>query len=381
MRVARVEWAGFALPFRAPFPTAHGIETHRRGLLIWARLEDGTVGLGEASPLPSFGGGDLEGAGSALAAAGPTLEGLSVEDALARLASLQSAAARFGLETALLAASGRARGRRLAELLTSGQDGTADPVAERVPVNATVGGVGRDEAATAAARAVEAGFRTVKLKVAVTPSVADEVERVAAVRAAIGAGARLRLDANEGWEVDRAVAVLRACAPLDVELVEQPVKAGDLAGLAAVRRAVGIPIAADEAVRDELAARAVLAADAADLLVIKPTIVGGLRAGRRIAELAAAAGRAAIVTTALEAGVGIAAGLHLAASLGPAAGAPTRAHGLATGALLESDLLSPPLEPRRGEMALPGGPGLGVALDPAALARWASAAGREATAC
>src|SRR5439155_5265478 len=111
VRVARVEWAAFGLPFRAPFPTAHGVETRRRGLLIWARLADGTVGVGEASPLPSFGGGDLEGAASALAAARPALEGRSLVEALARLAELPSAAARFGLVTALRGACGAPAGR------------------------------------------------------------------------------------------------------------------------------------------------------------------------------------------------------------------------------------------------------------------------------
>ena len=208
------------------------------------------------------------------------------------------------------------------------------------------------------------------------PGPADEVERIAAVRAAIGPAVWLRLDANEGWGVERAIAVLRACAALDLELVEQPVPADDLAGLAAVRRAVEVPIAADEAVRDEASALALLAADAADLLIVKPTIVGGLRAGLRIAAAAAAAGRGAIVTSALEAGVGVAAALQLAASLGPA----DRAHGLATGALLAGDLLARPLAIVDGRLALPSAAGLGVELDRAALARWSDRQ-REARAC
>jgi L-alanine-DL-glutamate epimerase-like enolase superfamily enzyme len=103
------------------------------------------------------------------------------------------------------------------------------------------------------------------------------------------------------------------------------------------------------------------------VLVVKPARVGGIRAARRIAEVAAAGGVATVVSTLFESGVGIAAALHLAAAV-PGEG---RAHGLATADLLASDLLARPLPVRAGAMAVPRGPGLGVELDEVALDRYA----------
>ncbi len=105
---------------------------------------------------------------------------------------------------------------------------------------------------------------------------------------------------------------------------------------------------------------------AASVLVVKPMVVGGLRPARRIVELAEEAGVGTIVTTTIDAGVGVAAALHLAATLPE--GSP--ACGLATGSLLADDLIVRPLAVRDGSMLLPDGPGLGVELDEAKLARY-----------
>jgi len=95
-------------------------------------------------------------------------------------------------------------------------------------------------------------------------------------------------------------------------------------------------------------------------------VVGGLRQGCRIIELAAGAGVGAVVTTALESGVGAAAALHLAATLPP----DSPACGLATGSLLAADLIRRPLVARCGRMELPERPGLGIELDERELARY-----------
>ena len=144
--------------------------------------------------------------------------------------------------------------------------------------------------------------------------------------------------------------------------------AGDLEGMAQVRSAVATPIGADESVRGPEQARHVVEASAADVLIVKPMLAGGLRRSRQIVELALAAGLEALVTSTIDAGVGVAAALHLAATL------PTpRACGLATAALLVDDLLTCPLAILDGAMHLPSGPGLGVALDTQALARYGGA--------
>jgi L-alanine-DL-glutamate epimerase-like enolase superfamily enzyme len=239
-----------------------------------------------------------------------------------------------------------------------------------VPVNATIAAESDNDAASEAEAAREAGFRCVKLKVGMARSLDDERRRVAAVRAALGPEIALRLDANGAWDTERAIFAIRALAEFRLELVEQPVASGDLEGMARVRAAVNVPVAADEDVTDLVAAQRLLEANAADCLVVKPMVVGGLRSALEIAETARKAGASAIVTTTIDAGVGTAAALHLAAALpedGPACG-------LATGALLAADIVAQPLVVRAGRLPLPERPGLGVELDERALARYATAA-------
>jgi hypothetical protein len=159
---------------------------------------------------------------------------------------------------------------------------------------------------------------------------------VAAVRDAVGPGVELRLDVNGAWDLATAARALRELAPFELEYVEQPFPVGTPPdAVAGLRWAADVPIAADESVTDPGTARFLIANGAVDAMVVKPARVGGLRASWRIAEVAAAAGVPVVVSTLFETGVGIRAGLELAAALP----GEQRAHGLATGGLLESTLV------------------------------------------
>lgn len=129
-----------------------------------------------------------------------------------------------------------------------------------------------------------------------------------------------------------------------------------------------MPIGADESVSSVAAARELLAARAADVLVVKPARVGGPTAAWEIADMAAAEGVPVVVSTLFETGVGISAALAVAAGLAAVDGA-TRdyAHGLATADLLESDLLTRPMQAIGGRIAVP----VGIALDEDAIRRYA----------
>jgi L-alanine-DL-glutamate epimerase-like enolase superfamily enzyme len=198
------------------------------------------------------------------------------------------------------------------------------------------------------------------------------IERVAAVRAAAGTDVRLRLDANGAWDVAIARERIAAVAPYRIEYVEQPVAADDPSDLAAVRGGSPVAIAADESVTSVAAARELLAARAADVLVVKPARVGGPMAAREIEAMAFAADVPLVISTLFETGVGIAAALATAAGLAPVPGAMADlTHGLATADMLESDLLEKPLRIVDGRMLVPDGPGLAIALDETALQRYA----------
>jgi len=316
---------------------------------------DGVCGLGEIAPLPEL-GGDLSGALAPLPTLAARLQGTDLAGALALLyaeAGALPAATVFGLEVALLDALAKYEQR---PLLPGARPG--------VFVNAVAGGGTAAKTARAAQQAVADGYRCVKLKMG--QDVQKEIERVAAVRAAIGPDIHLRLDANEGWNFEQARAILAGCAPYDIQYVEQPLPASDLAGMCALRRCVPVPVAADEAISDLAGARRVLAQGAADVLIVKPQLAGGLRAGRRIIEEAEIYGAQCVVTSALETGIGVVAALYLAAAM-PSV---TLECGLATLRLLEDDLLLDDLSMRDGFLALPPGPGLGVQLDREALNRY-----------
>jgi O-succinylbenzoate synthase len=229
------------------------------------------------------------------------------------------------------------------------------PVRAEVPVNALVPAVDADTAARLAAEAAAAGMTTLKVKVGGGP-LAQDADRVAAVRAALGPAGRIRVDANGAWDVDTAVAAIERLAGFDLELVEQPV--ADLGDLARVRRRVTVPVAADESLRSLGDARRLAALDAADAVVVKVQPLGGVRAALRVIE---AAGVPAVVSSLYETSIGLAAGLALAAALPQL----PFACGLGTGALLAGDVVSDPLVPVGGML-----PVRRPVPDPALLARW-----------
>lgn len=212
------------------------------------------------------------------------------------------------------------------------------PVRDRVPVNCTVPVVSAERAARIVAAS---GCQTAKVKVADPGcSHADDVERVAAVRDALGPSGKVRVDANGLWDVETAVA---AICDLDraghLEYVEQP--CASVQDLARVRRRVDVPIAADESIRradDPLRVREL---EAADIAVLKVQPLGGVRACLRIAE---DLGLPVVVSSAVETSVGLAAGIALAAAL------PELSHacGLATTSLLDGDVVTAPLIPVDG---------------------------------
>ncbi|WP_372508711.1 o-succinylbenzoate synthase [Mycobacterium palustre] len=200
---------------------------------------------------------------------------------------------------------------------------------DRVEINATVPAVPAARVAEVLARFP--GARTAKVKVAEPgQTLADDVERVNAARRVV---ATVRVDANGGWSVEeaaRAAAALTADGPL--EYLEQP--CASVGELAALRRRVDVPIAADESIRKADDPLAVVRAGAADVAVLKVAPLGGVSA---LLGIAARIDVPIVVSSALDSAVGIAAGLTAAAAL------PGLCHacGLGTGGLFAEDVAEP----------------------------------------
>jgi O-succinylbenzoate synthase len=254
--------------------------------------------------------------------------------------------------------------RWLAAALEFGWTAPPAPQRTRVGVNATVPALPADAVAGLLARFP--GCRTAKVKVAEPgSSLADDVDRVTAVRSVLGPEGRIRIDANAAWNVDEAEHALRTLSHLDLEYVEQP--CGTVDELDELRRRaqdLRIPIAADESIRR--AADPAAAARVVDVVIVKAAPLGGITAAL---DLVGRFGRPAVVSSALDTSVGLSMGAHLAAAL------PELPYdcGLGTAALLAADVVDEPLLPLDGSI-----PVQRVTPSAALLDRWAADEGRTA---
>ena len=344
----------FALDLARPLGTAHGEIRRREGFVVTVergRSDAAAVGVGESTPLPGWTESYEE-----CAAALDGLSDLDRDEAtLDALDAAATPAARHGVSLAAADAEARRRDRRLVDHLAD--EAEVDAAAESVPVNATVGDGSPDETAAEARRAVGRGYDCLKLKVGARGVDAD-IERVRAVRDAVGDDVALRADANGAWDRETARRALDGLAAFDLAYVEQPLPAADLDGLAVLRGSGDVPIAVDESV----AARgidAVLDAAAADAAVLKPMALGGPDRALAAALRSRRAGVEPVVTTTIDAVVARTAAVHVAAAVPEIA-----ACGLATGALLDADLGPDPCPVADGRVTVPSGPGLaGDAFD------------------
>jgi L-Ala-D/L-Glu epimerase len=319
-----------SIPFRQPFVTSSGVVSERELLLLRLEGSDGTVGWGEAAPFEPYDGVPLERAIAALSGGG----------------GRRPPQARAAEEIARLDLEARQEGRPL-----------ADPARDALPVNMTLSGGPPAEVAEQARDGLRAGYACFKVKVGLP----DDAERVAAVRQAVGPWPALRVDANRGWSVEKAVSSIRAIEDNDLEFVEQPCRSLD--ELRAVRSRVSTPIAADESVRTLRSLKRAVELEACDVVNVKLAGAGGFKAAREAVSVARGNGLGAFLSSTLDGPWGIAAALQLAASEDV-----KLACGLATLELFDSPIARALPPPRNGTLKVPQGPGLGVTAEPGALA-------------
>jgi o-succinylbenzoate synthase len=342
VRLSSVEVIPYALPFREPYVTARGTLQRREMVLLRLRDEDGVVGLGEAVPLSLRGG-------ATLTQVVRELEGFAEK----REANGLSAPARCAVETALM----DLRDRRAHDPQVAASPGP-------ILCNATLVAGEPLEVAREAERWAADGFTTFKLKLGAETAKtlpgdgfvrSRDVEQVRAVREALGPEVRIRVDANEAWDLATAKRLLAELEPYGIELAEQPV--AGLEAMAQLAASTSVPLAADESVTSIDEAERAAALGACAYTGIKLSKVGGPEEA-----LAIAGALPAYVTSALDGPVGIAAAARVAQVLGGGL-----AHGLATQRLFSETIAAAECELRDGMLHLPPGPGLGVEIDEDAL--------------
>jgi L-Ala-D/L-Glu epimerase len=313
-RIETVSTRRVTTPLHTPFVTALRRTTTTDTVVVQVTDSDGVTGWGEAPQVWQVTGESLAGADACVS--GPlaaVLTGRDPDD-LAELCRLLGSAvaanhgAKSAVDVALHDLAARRRGVSLPAFLGS--------TTRRVPTDVTLAAGASDALAEAARARAEDGFGVIKMKVGT--DAATDVERVRAVRAAVGKTARIRLDANQGWTPRDAVRVVSALedADLDVELVEQPVPAADLDGLAWVTAHVSTPVMADESVYGVRDLVEVIRRRAADLVNVKLAKCGGISVGRTLLELARSHGMGAIVGSMMETHIGVGAAASLVAASG-----------------------------------------------------------------
>lgn len=363
MKITAIEVGVVTMPLKGTYATAHGTVAIQRSAIARIRTDAGLEGWGNVDPTPGYSEMGVE---EVVAAAkerlGPALvdsDPLNITAVLHRMDALCPGRneAKALLEMALFDLKGKALGVPVWSLL-------GGKLRNEVALNAWIGAVPPERAAAEAAEWCRLGFRSAKIKVG--GEFKGDVARVGAVREAVGAKVSLRVDANEGLNVESAIRLARALAPYEISLFEQPVPRTDLRGLARIRRASPIPIMADESVRDAETLLELIRLEAADLIKVKVMKQGGILRTLRLVAIAEAAGLGVILGHGFGLWMSTLAELHVAAaSLAILDGCE------AVGPLkMAGEVVTNPPDMRCGSIEVPDAAGLGVEPDENLLARY-----------
>lgn len=314
MRITGIHTGEIQIPLVRPFKTALRTVERVEDIVVRITAENGMVGYGEAPPTAVI-TGDTK--GSVLCAIrehiAPALTGmdiLALEEVMERLhhAIKGNTSAKAAVDMALYDLWAKVIGKPLYQLLGGYRD--------TIETDLTISVNPVPQMVADSLAAVQDGYRVLKVKVG-KEGMAD-IPRIAAIREAVGPDIRIRVDANQGWNVKDSIRIITAMEDkgLDIDLVEQPVAAGDIDGMAKITQAVYTPILADESVFSPLDALELIRRGAADLLNIKLMKTGGIHEAIKICDMASLYGVECMMGCMLESKLAVSAAAHLCAAKG-----------------------------------------------------------------
>jgi muconate cycloisomerase len=362
LAIRRVDAIPLALPLTKPVKMAAETVTHARNLLVRIEAQDGTVGWGEAASAPTMTGDTIAGLVSAVRDhLAPVLIGADawLRPALIkrmRAALYGNTGAHSAVEMALLDLAAHSAGVSVIDLI-------GGPVRPAVAPMWLVGNATPEQDVAEAEARKAAGIRFFKLKVGVKP-LATEVAAAHAVRGALGPEMPLCADANCGFSHEAAKRFLEATADAGLLFLEQPFAPDDMSGLAALARATPVAIGADEGIHSlhDIEAHAAAGARGVSLKLIK---LAGFSGALGAAALCRRLGLAMNIASKMaESSLASAATVHLACAVDNVDWGVSLTH-----LYLAEDIVRRTLAMEHGLVALPPGPGLGVEVDEAAVAR------------
>lgn len=310
MKITEVKLGKISVPLRVPFKTALRSVSSVEDIVVEVHTDTGAVGYGEAPPTGAI-TGDTTGAilGALQDHIIKTVVGRDVDDFEDLMLALNkcivgNTSAKAAMDMALWDLYGQLYRIPVYKLLGGSR--------KEIITDITISVNDPDEMARDAVDAVRRGYDTLKIKVGAHPEL--DVARLTAVRQAIGSDTRIRIDANQGWEPKQAVRLLNQMQEkgLDIEFVEQPVKAHDIDGLKYVTERSYVPVLADESVFSPEDAVRIMQTRAADLVNIKLMKCGGLYNALKIVSAAEVYGVECMIGCMLEAKISVNAAVHLA---------------------------------------------------------------------
>ncbi|WP_099159416.1 dipeptide epimerase [Virgibacillus ndiopensis] len=313
MIIENIETFRVAIPLKKPFKTALRTVTVADSVVVKVTCDNGVIGWGEAPPTHVITGDSLASVEYVITKIfKPLLIGESLLNRELLFEKMHAAivgntSAKAALDIALYDCIAQYAKMPLAQFIGGYHD--------QIETDYTVSVNSPEEMAEDAQQYIEDGFTILKVKVG-KDLIKTDIERIQAIREQIGSNALIRLDANQGWGAKEAVKAIRQMEDLglDIELIEQPVKAQDIEGLKYVTDHTETPIMADESVFSPIDAKRILELRAADLINIKLMKAGGIHQALKIVTLAHVYGMECMVGSMIETKIGITAAAHFAAS-------------------------------------------------------------------
>lgn len=361
MNIESIDAFAVRIPLRPQRRMISALGSHDVSDFVLVRLttDTGLVGAGEATVTPRWSGETVWGAHAIITRLlAPHLIGKPANDAtvteIMDSLAVGNWFAKAAVEMACWDVMGRAAGRPVFELL----GGKVRDLTIRSRFS--LGAYGSDEAARRAADLVAQGFATIKVKVGT--GIDSDIERVRAVRRAIGGDVELTIDANGGWSFDQALDVLPQIADCDIAIVEQPVPRGDYSGMKRLREQLGIKILADESCFDQSQLLELIDRGCCDAVTLYPGKQGGIARAARMAALAGQGGIPCTIGSNLEWDVGAAAMMHFVVS-SPNVRIESIPGDCLGPSYHEFSIVKNPLTIDGPFTSLPIGPGLGVEVD------------------
>ena len=353
MKITKVTAEKIRLELKKPFKIALGCIESCEAVIVKVETDEGLVGFGEGNPTAFVTGDTAETLIPMVNMLGKAIIGLNpielgkIHGIMDRLL-VGNTCAKAAIDIALHDIMGKRMGMPLYKVLGGYRDSFETDMTISIDEPEVMAGE--------AAALVKEGYRTLKIKVGT--DFEKDVDRIKAIREAAGKDIKIRLDANQGWNVPEGVTAINKMEEFNIDVVEQPIKHWNIGGLAAVRNKVRVPIMADESVFSPEDAIKLIKENAVDAMNIKLMKCGGIFKARRINAIAEAAGCECMVGCMAESSIGITA----AASFVAANKNITRAD-VDSFLMIKESNIEGGVKVKDGIIYLPDEPGLGIRVN------------------